>query len=72
MKIIIPGEPQASPKNRLLTTDLFRQYAESIIRNQLAWESWRRVQALRRSCGVESRGIPVEIRVPPRYLQSPE
>ena len=66
-KIIIAGEPDPKSENSLLRTDLFRQYARSVIDSQIAFHRRMRIAELRKSCGVESEKTTVQVRLPPRY-----
>lgn len=58
---------QRAESNSLLSTDLFRRYALGVLADQLRWHNFLRVAELRRSCGVESPPVRVEINLPYRY-----
>lgn len=66
-RIVLPGEPE-QPEGPLFCPSLWVAEARRMVRRAKQWEAVKRVNELRRSCGVEQeRTGTVEVRLPPRY-----
>ncbi len=65
--IIIPGEPEPASQNSLRSTALWELMVVDSIKAHI--ETVRRVQELRRSCGVTSGASGrIQVRIPSRYV----